>query len=89
MNTLSARDMRNILTHLDDIKELTDLLRRAHFEVPYKAVYGAAGGEAAIRELLIGAAITEITIEPASEARDGRMQPIGDVIERIVERMQP
>lgn len=64
MNTLSARDMRSILSHLDDVKKLTDLLRRAHYDVPYKTVYGAAGGEAAIRELLYRAALGEVAIEP-------------------------
>lgn len=64
MNTLSVRDLRCILSHLDDVKELTDLLRRAHYEVPYKTVYGAAGGEAAIRELLYRAALAEVAIEP-------------------------
>lgn len=63
MNTITSSDMRHIFAHLDHIKELTDLLRRAHFEVPFKLVYDAAGGESAIREILIGAAISEVAVE--------------------------
>lgn len=63
MNTLSARDIRLILAHLDDVKKLTDLLRRAHFEVPYRTVYDAAGGEAMIRETLLRVAIGDVEVE--------------------------
>lgn len=64
MNTISSRNMRNIVTLLDSIKELTDLLRRAHFEVPYSLVRNAACAEATIREFLLAAALSDITVEP-------------------------
>lgn len=64
MNKLSASDMRRVLSGLDRIKELTDLLRRAHYDVPYHTVYGAVGAEMTIRETLYGASLSDITIEP-------------------------
>lgn len=65
MNTITSHDMRHIIAHLDSIKELTDLLRRAHFEVPYNLVYGAAGGESAIRDMLLRTCVSAVEVEPA------------------------
>jgi hypothetical protein len=64
MNTLSAVGIRRIFLYLDNIRELTDLLRRAHFDVPEDIVYGAVGGEASIRELLLNVALADIEVEP-------------------------
>lgn len=63
MNTMTAAQMRTILVHLDSIKELTDRLRREHFDVPWALVAGAAGGEQVIRSLLYGAALADVGIE--------------------------
>ena len=65
MNTLSAYDVRRLLGHLDRVRELTDLLRRAHLDVPAELVYGAAGGEAKAREILLAASVGEVAVEPA------------------------
>ncbi len=68
--TIPARETREMFRQLDRIKELTDLLRRAHFEVPYRTVYDAVGAEAALRERLLGVALADIEIEaPATLAQ--------------------
>jgi hypothetical protein len=61
--TVTARETREMFRQLDLIKELTDLLRRTHFDVPYRTVYDAAGAEAVLRERLLGVALTDIEIE--------------------------
>jgi hypothetical protein len=62
-NALTAADVRRILNSLDQIKELTDLLRRAHMDVPHDTVYGAAGGESVIREILLKAVLADVEVE--------------------------
>jgi len=68
--TIPASDMRRLEAHLDVIKELTDLLRDAHFDVPGTVVYRAVGAEAAIRKMLLDASLTDVSVEPIMEAAE-------------------
>jgi hypothetical protein len=76
MNTLTQSDLRAILRSLDAVKELTDLLRRAHYDVDYKTVYNAAGAEANIREKILSVALADVAVEPGP-------RPISEVIAPI------
>ena len=70
-HTITARETREMFAQLDRIRELTDLLRHKHFDVPYKIVYDAVGAEAALRERLHSVAFTDIEIEvPVLEATE-------------------
>lgn len=68
MNTISAADMRRVLAQLDRVKELTDLLRRAHPDVPHHMVYAASGSLEGARAMLTRACITNIAVEPVEQA---------------------
>lgn len=63
MNTLPARETRAMLAALDAIRELTTLLRHAHFDVTSRVVYDAVSAEASIRKRLLEAAVTDIAVE--------------------------
>ena len=67
MNTLDKSEVLTAFRHLDSLKELTDLLRRAHFDVPYRVVYEAVGAEVNLRNLLLDAAVTGVEVEALSE----------------------
>jgi hypothetical protein len=63
---LTRHDVRQILASLDNIRALTDLLRHKHFDVDYRTVYDAVGGEAHIRGLLVEATVSEVALEDAA-----------------------
>jgi hypothetical protein len=63
MNKLDKQDVRAAIRCLDNIKELTDLLRAAHYEVPMRQVYAAAASEKGLRDLLLGAALCDVELE--------------------------
>ena len=73
MHTLTQSDLRALIRDLDRVKELTDLLRRTHFNVDYKTVYNAAGAEANIREKILSVALADVGVEPGP-------RPISEVI---------
>jgi hypothetical protein len=68
MNTLTSRDVRHMLDDIRRIEELTNLLRRAHYDVPYRTVYDAVGGAANIRAKLLDLALTDVQVEAAPMA---------------------
>jgi hypothetical protein len=74
---ITHREVREILTNLDRIKELTDLLRRAHFEVPYTIVYDAVGAEISLRNKLLEVALVDVEVEAAPVFRRVRSAPAG------------
>jgi hypothetical protein len=61
--TLSAHDIRGMVRQLDRIKELTELLRHAHYEVPVEKVYGAAGAEDGLRATLMRVCLQDVAVE--------------------------
>jgi hypothetical protein len=62
-NALTAHDIRGMVRQLDRIKELTELLRYKHFEVPCEKVYGAAGAEDGLRATLMRVCLQDVAVE--------------------------
>jgi hypothetical protein len=75
--TITGREVREILANLDRVKELTDLLRRAHFEVPYKIIYDAVGAEIYLRNKLLEVALVDVEVEAAPVLRHTASAPAG------------
>jgi hypothetical protein len=71
MNTLTARDVRQMLDGLAQIEELTNWLRspafKAPFGVPWKNVYAAAEAAENIRAKLLDASLADIEVEAATQ----------------------
>lgn len=67
MNTITAHDVRRILDKLNEIDELLLILRKGHFDVPYRPVYDSVGAVGVIRSLICRAALTDVAVESTQQ----------------------
>lgn len=67
-NTLTAHDIARMVDACARIEALTNLLRRAHFDVPYTLVYDAVGAVPTIRDTLLRASLSDVAVETERRA---------------------